>query len=828
MTCDRDQWRFYPINIMTRKETRPFAALAGFAVFCLAWQPGIAPAQAADGKLVAHYAGQMTQLRAELKAKLPDLKNEQQVQQLLASDALDAKLVPFVVLQEATPEGLAAFAQQGKEQEQLIERLLSNPELMKQMLVADGASRSPVGKVGGPAQYGQAMKLYTDIQQASEKAKDGVFQRLALAIAMEYAAPSHDHDPVKRYQHYEKAYLDGELLSEFPTLDAWSLRFVVNGNEPDWMLAWGRETLRNYRPDHVLDGKGGWRYSAIVRTNVLYGSNRVGQDKPELHAYQNILMNGGICGRRAFFGQFICRAFGNPAIKRPSKAHGAMARWTPKGWAVNLGPAWGSGGTDTIYGKDRAFLASSQARKNPELYLQVKRAMWIGDAAGEPRQYGGEGKPGTWSNVSLLAQQRIIKESKAVTLAPLGEELGEADEPTLAEQVIASPATEEDKNIIIKSDGSIEIPAAAIITPQKELKGVAVMKSFSGGMQMYLPNFGDGGRTILRGGAWKSDAGSASSERRIRESGLGGYPNWGFRLALTPANDETKPELKVDLGNGVSMDFVYIKPGTFIMGGESTVENNSDCLETPKHEVTLTKGFYLGKYEVTRAQFAALGAGTGKAIKEADHPQGSIRLEAIMHYCKKVYDKTGMQVRLPTEAEWEYAARAGSNARWCFGNDAGKLGDYAWFKDNSGLKSNSIGQKNPNPWGLYDMYGNVWEMVADTYDKGYYANGPKKDPTGPGQKPQSPVEYSINVPRAGEYALTARVVTMNYDQMMRVAANDDTSGTRIGLPFTLGMWKETEPVTVSLKQGENKLKFWRVEGPQYGIAVKSFTLKPAK
>jgi hypothetical protein len=307
-------------------------SLTIFAVFCLAWQPVLISAQAVDAKLVTSYTNQMNQLREELKPKLPDLKNDQQVQQFLASDLLDAKLVKFVVLQEGKPEGLAAFAQKGKEQQLLIDRLLLDTALMKQMLVADGATRPEEGKNIGPAQYGEAMKIYTNINKASQKASEGVLQRLALAIALEYAAPSHDHDPVKRYQHFEKAFLDGELHPDFQTLDAWSLRFVVNGNEPDWMLAWGREMLRNYRPDHVLTGKDGWRYSAISRTNVLYGSNRVSQDRDELHAYQNILMNGGICGRRAFFGQFICRAFGNPAIKRPSKAHGALARWTLGIW----------------------------------------------------------------------------------------------------------------------------------------------------------------------------------------------------------------------------------------------------------------------------------------------------------------------------------------------------------------------------------------------------------------------------------------------------------------------------------------------------------------
>jgi formylglycine-generating enzyme required for sulfatase activity len=810
--------------MMNVKNHLPPTALA--AIF-LACSLAAATAQSADEKGVAAYTDRMNQLRTEITAKLPDLKDGQQVQQLLAGDALDAKLVEFVVLHEGTPQGLAAFSRQGKEQEQFIGRLLADPALMKEMLIADGASRPRQGKGLGPAHYGQAMRIYTEIRKASAKAGEGILQRLALAISLVYAAPDHDHDPVERYLHFEKAYQDGELVPEFATLDAWNLRFVVNGNEPDWMLAWGREMLRNYRPDHVLTTKDGWRYSAIVRTNVHYGSNRVGQDRAELHAYQNILMNGGICGRRAFFGQFICRAFGNPSIKRPSRAHGALARWTPGGWVVNLGPGWGSGSTDTLYSKDRAFLASSQARMVPDAYLQVKRAMWIGDVVGEARRYGGDPLPGTWSGISLLKQQQIIKESKAVTLAPLGEELGEADEPTLAEQIIASAATGEDKKILYKSDGAIEIPAAAISTPEKELKGVYVMKSFSGGMQMYLPNFGGGGRPLYRGGAWKVDANTCTSERRIRESGLGGYPNWGFRLAVTPKSGETTPELTLDLGNGVTMEFIYIKPGKFVMGGESTLETRFDCVEVPKREVTLTQGYYIGKYEVTRAQYAALGPAAGKEIKDATHPQGGMRREAAIDFCKKVSGKTERHVRLPTEAEWENAARAGTGTRWFFGNDPGKLGDYAWFGENSDNKPHPVGRKKPNPFGLYDVYGNVWEMVADTYDKDYFANGPKTDPTGPGQKPLSAVEYTINAPRAGSYALSARVVTMNYDQMMNVAANGEPAATRIGLPFTLGKWQDTEPVTLQLKQGENKLRFWRVEGPQFGIAVKSFTLKPA-
>ena len=134
---------------------------------------------------------------------------------------------------------------------------------------------------------------------------------------------------------------------------------VVNGDEPDETLAWGREMLRNYRPDHIYNSNFGWRYVSIVGSDVKYGSENVKHDRPELQKYQNILMNGGVCGRRAFFGRFILRAFGVPTIARPSRGHGALAHWTPEGWVVNLGGGWGCGWTKTRYNKDVDFLATT-------------------------------------------------------------------------------------------------------------------------------------------------------------------------------------------------------------------------------------------------------------------------------------------------------------------------------------------------------------------------------------------------------------------------------------------------------------------------------------
>ncbi|NNM30700.1 MAG: hypothetical protein HKO57_14360, partial [Akkermansiaceae bacterium] len=414
-------------------------------------------------KLETRYAGELEKLRAELTARVPqnDKAKAEALNKFLASDALDAKLAKFVVLHEATPRGLAEFAQQGREQAALVEKLLADADLMKQMLVADGAA-------GG--KYGRAMEIYTAIQKASGKAATGVFQRLALAISLEHAVPIKQAnpadrtdgpetvDPVKRYLHYEKAHLDGELDPAFDRLSAWDLRMVVDGEEPDETLAWGREMLRNYRPDHIFNTNYGWRYVNIVGTDVKYGSGDVKYDRPELQRYQNILMNGGVCGRRAFFGRFILRAFGIPTTARPSRGHAALAHWTPKGWVVNLGGGWGAGWTKTRYKKDVDFLATTQARTNQEAFLKVKRAQWAGDVLGEQRTYGEhDGAPAYWHDVALRTQRAIIEEAKAVTLEALGEDLGEANEPTVAEAVLASPVTPEDKTISYSQDGVITI-----------------------------------------------------------------------------------------------------------------------------------------------------------------------------------------------------------------------------------------------------------------------------------------------------------------------------------------------------------------------------------
>jgi len=407
---------------------------------------------------------------------------------LLASDKLDAPLVQATVLAEATPRGLAQFAQQGKEQEALVEKLLGDDALLKQMLVAGGAA-------GG--QYGRAMEIYTAIQQASPKAGAGLFQRLALGVSLEHAVPIKQSnapsatnapaivDPVNRYLHYEKACLNGELDPAFKDFSAWEYRLVVNCDAPDEILAWGRTMLRNYRPDHIYNPNYGWRYSATVKTEVPYGSQNVKNDVPTLQEYQNIIKDGGVCGRRAFFGRFILRSFGIPTWGVTQHAHAALSHWTPKGWVVNLGAgfewSWWDKADAPQSGTD--FLLETQARALPQEYLKVLRAQWVSRVLGEPAYNDRAHVPGGyWSNMAHYQALAIATASKAVNLGPLGQELAEANEPQEKGDVAQAQATDADCKIVIGQDGMITIPAAAQGQPKGKF---APMKSFSGGLQLH-------------------------------------------------------------------------------------------------------------------------------------------------------------------------------------------------------------------------------------------------------------------------------------------------------------------------------------------------------
>lgn len=434
---------------------------------------------------------------AEAKQKSLAAIGAMGVDDMLGSDQLDASLARYVVLSKATPDGLAEFAGQSREKQEFLEAVLSDSGLLIQILVADGPRNN---------NYARALDIYHQIQQASEKAAEGPLQRLALAIALEHAEPRPQRnavsatdaprtvDPLKRYLQFEAAYLGGELDPAFSQLTAWDLRMVVDGEEPDEISIWGRKMLRNHRPDHITMNNYHWRYLALVRSDIPYGSDDVKYDRDDLQLFQNILMNGGVCGRRAFIGRFILRSFGIPTTARPQKGHAALAHWTPEGWVVCLGAGWGRGWTKGPYGDDLNFLASTQARATGAHYLRVQRAYWIGALMGEKHCYGlvGHEKPGFWNGIALNTQRALIDAAKSKTLPPVGEELAEATGSEETNQLQQIEISEKDRKIQVDRDDVITIPAAATREPQSNGGGIIFLPSVLGGKQLH---FGGGARS---------------------------------------------------------------------------------------------------------------------------------------------------------------------------------------------------------------------------------------------------------------------------------------------------------------------------------------------
>jgi formylglycine-generating enzyme required for sulfatase activity len=202
----------------------------------------------------------------------------------------------------------------------------------------------------------------------------------------------------------------------------------------------------------------------------------------------------------------------------------------------------------------------------------------------------------------------------------------------------------------------------------------------------------------------------------------------GKGAKVSPSGAQGK-ELSLDLGGGVTMKLVLIPAGKFMMGSPDS-EQGRNKSEGPQHEVVISKPFYMGVTEVTQAQYEAVMGTNPSNFKDATNPVEMVSLTDATEFCKKLSEKTGQAVRLPTEAEWEYACRAGSNTRFSFGDSDSILGDYAWWQSNSGGKTHPVGQKKPNAWGLYDMHGNVWEWCANWL--GSYSSGSATDPRGPG------------------------------------------------------------------------------------------------
>jgi formylglycine-generating enzyme required for sulfatase activity len=199
--------------------------------------------------------------------------------------------------------------------------------------------------------------------------------------------------------------------------------------------------------------------------------------------------------------------------------------------------------------------------------------------------------------------------------------------------------------------------------------------------------------------------------------------------------------------NRFGMKFRYIKPGSFIMGSLYT-KCCDDLIKKHPHRVTLTKGFYIQTTEVTQRQWSSIENINPSHFKDCggDCPVEMVTWPDIQKFIAKLNKlDPENQYRLPTEAEWEYAARAGTTTKFGFGDDKKQLDDYGWYWYNSGDRTHTVAQKKPNRWGLYDMHGNVWEYCQDGYESYYYVS--RKPVNDPIIKPNSP----IHVLRSGSF-----------------------------------------------------------------------------
>jgi len=236
--------------------------------------------------------------------------------------------------------------------------------------------------------------------------------------------------------------------------------------------------------------------------------------------------------------------------------------------------------------------------------------------------------------------------------------------------------------------------------------------------------------------------------------------------ALRRAAEEEAERARANLKRA---GYVRIEPGTFLMGC-SPGDGGCDDDEKPAHRVRITTGFETGKFEVTQAEWEAVMGSNPSRFKGADRPVENVSWEGVQQFLSRLKARGhGYRYRLPTEAEWEYAARAGTTGKYY-----GELDEIAWYEGNSGGQTHPVGQKKPNTWGLYDMLGNVWEWCSNRYNSDYYREFRKTIAV----DPQGPERGRYRVLRGGSRDYGPRVLRVSERYGVVPSDRDDEIGFR--------------------------------------------------
>ena len=226
----------------------------------------------------------------------------------------------------------------------------------------------------------------------------------------------------------------------------------------------------------------------------------------------------------------------------------------------------------------------------------------------------------------------------------------------------------------------------------------------------------------------------------------------GTNVLSSSSSSPSGNTITIPVKNGISIEMVKVEAGSFNMGATPEMQAPYE-VEKPVHRVTLTNNYYIGKYEVTQALWQAVMGSNPSYFKGDDLPVEQVSWNDCQDFISKLNAMTGKRFRLPSEAEWEYAARGGKKSRGYQYSGSNTLGDVAWYEGNSGSKPHAVGTKQPNELGIYDMTGNVYEWCQDWY--GSYSSSPQTNPIGA-------VSGSSRVDRGGSWFFTAKHCRSSY------------------------------------------------------------------